>query len=189
MGNSNGRVIVPENEFTISATMLKEMGVKVVVFSFEDVILRNTDSDWSYKYTIPFYTDDEREKLAHSLSERSSQDAMKFIVSLLVQGVGVVVNANNTSKNNGNEENGMYVYGGVPLVSHVLTHYLGEEVTRLIHFSQFKNWKNVFKKVRKSVETPNNVFLIHDDPKWVKNARNNGCLSMLVKDHRIGFRL
>jgi hypothetical protein len=204
MGNGNSRnfVEIPDTEYTPCAILLKKMGYRLVVFGFKDIVTVKL-TECQKHLCIPYYTEEERslqiQKLANSISETVST----FLVSLLTQGITVVIATNYSSAENGNvvqehdvlqhddhHKKAGYIFQGKPLIHGMFQYHFGEDVSKFIHVEESKNMWSAIKSAGKKYHVRDSeMILIHQDPELIRKARKYNMGGILVDDHTLGFRL
>lgn len=193
--NSNNFVEIPDTEYTPCAILLKKMGYRMVVFGFKDIVTTKL-IECQKHLCIPYYTEEERliqiQKLATSISETIST----FIVSLLTQGITVVISTSYSSTENGNVvqdhelHSAGYIFQGKPLIDGIFQEHLGKEVSKFIHVEEAKNMWTALKSAGKKYHVDaTEILVIHQDPELIRKARKYHMGGILVDDHTLGFRI
>jgi hypothetical protein len=199
MGNvSSGDI--PDTELTPVAKFVKGLGVKLVAFDFDGVMLMyKFTKSLNHHWTISVYNEAEKKNLTTFVKNYISIDAVKLILSLLGEGLSVAITTHQDGCDNGKVQilNGeaSYIYEGSDLITNVLLDTLGKEVTdniRIISISPSKSkLKDVhFNTLKKDYHLLSSEILVIDDNTEIINfARSKGYHAFFVQDHNDGFNL
>ena len=166
---------LPDTELTPCAIMLYRMGYRVVVLSFEyGVVTMTPDVNNTVRkgyVTINPYLEERRQELVKLLSANVSNEVCTFMVSLLGQGIAVVISTETDDKYNGevvkstssSTSSSAFQYDGKELIQNVLIERLGQDIAQMIHVEQLDHVLHH--------KHPNEVLLIHSSSETVKKAR------------------
>lgn len=182
--------IIPDNEFTRTAMLLKGMNVRLVVFNFLDLF----GDTVVVSEPLSVYTPQARLAAIEKLVETMPDTVSAFILSLVAQGVTVAISCP-SSKRNGEVVVGKstqaagYMFQGIPLVNEVMARHFGPEIAQFIVPYEGANFLgNVRKAAKNLVVEYSEILVIHHDPDIVRQARKLRMSAMMVTDHQIGFR-
>jgi uncharacterized protein (UPF0128 family) len=200
-GNLSSQIEVSETGMTPVANFISGMGIKLVSFDFDGVILaykfsKSLDVSW----TIEKYNKECKEKLVDFISRNISQNTKDLIVALMVNGVTIVISTHQDDKRNGElfQTEGdppAFIFEGEELIKAVLFKSIGEQVSeniRIVSFSRkiSKQKKRHFSLLVNDYKySPREILVIDDNTEVVKQARENGFVAFFVQDHINGFEI
>ena len=193
MGNFSSNLgDVPDNDFTTCANLLKRLNVRMVFFTFRDLI---QNLDLPLPFQIPQYTESARTKLIQTLSENISPTASAFIITLLTRGITVVIQTG-SSKGNGEvsaqspDKGAGYIFDGKPLVENVFNCHYGPEQSQYIHILEATGSLQGLHDAQNAFHyKPEEIIFIQSDPELIRQVRKHHMLGLLIDDHKVGFRL
>jgi len=188
---------IPDNEFTVTALMLKRIGINLCVLGFQDIIESKDLEDMVFHrhVFIAENTPEAREAVTKKLSEKISESVSAFILAVVSKGIRVVINAHPSNFNGEviqDTETGTtgYVYEGKPLVENMFMHHFGPEITKFIHVQESIDALKGIKAAAKLYRVkPTEILVIHHNPEVIREVRKLHSLGILVDDHKLGFRL
>jgi len=201
MGNASTRITsfndIPNNEFSPCAVMLKRMGIRLVVMSFQDMIeSKNLEQIVYHRHLyVPQYTEKERNKLTSELSERISTTASEFSLALLTKGIQFVViihpgNFNGSAFTDKLTHATGYIYEGRELGENVMKLHFGSHVAQFIHIQEADDMIRAVKATQHNFKMKNpEILVIHHNAAVITSLRKQHMSGILVDDHRIGFRM
>lgn len=141
---------LPDTELTPCAILLYRMGVRVVAFSFEHAVVNGSRLIQTHtlrgRFVVNPYLEARRQELVGTLAAHIPNEACTFIVSLLAQGIAVVmiseadqqrngevIKASSSEASSATVPSTGYQFDGEPLVQAVLWERLGPDLARMIH--------------------------------------------------------
>lgn len=214
MGNlfsSSDFVSVPDTEYTPCAVMLRKMGVRLVVMALEDVVVPDTHEESKvsieHRWVVPFYNDEQKERLALHLSRQIPDHVTLLITAMLAKGLVVVLTTKHTGQHNGQAVHSQaaleackrgdlacgrsgYVYQGQALMNHMLFTHFGQDVSKFIRVEESTDtWKLLSSLRKEYCLEPLEIMIIDSDPQLVRRARHRHMNAILADDHRAGLQL
>lgn len=166
---------LPDTEFTPCAIMLHKMGYRVVAISFESGVVTMTKEivdgfRYGGYFAVNPYIEERRQELVALLTAHVPNDVCTLMVSLMAQGLVVMVTTDASSKTNGDvirskskAGRSAFQYDGPDLIRRVLVARLGEDIARNIHIADISDVMHHKKR--------DEILLIHPDHDMVRKAR------------------
>lgn len=177
---------LPDTELTPCAILLYRLGVRVVALSFEHAVVTMAplvaQSTRKGYFTVNPYVEQQRHELVQLLVNHVSNEACTFMVSLLAQGLGVVVTTEADDRYNGevvkssssSSSVAAYQYDGAEVVRQVLTERLGPDLAASIHIATLDEVLHH--------KYPKEVLVVSPSSEIVKKARKRNMLALYVAD-------
>lgn len=178
---------IPDTELTPCAIMLYRMGIRVVALNFEHAIVTMTPLVETHTrkgyFAVNPYVEDCRRELVQLLGSNVSNEACTFIVSLIAQGIAVVVTTEADDQRNGDvikssssssssSSAPAFQYDGKELIQRVLLERLGPDIAKLIHVDDLDE---VLRH-----KHPEEALLISPSSEIVKKARKRHMLAIHI---------
>ena len=187
---------IPDTEFTVCAILLKRMGIRVVVFGFENTVLvmppdLRQQLRLGHHWALNQYTEPARRSMVMTMAQNIPDTVCTFMVSLITQGITVVLLAEHSDARNGevtsSEGKSGFLYEGGSVMRRVMDERLGPEIAKFVHIEDSGSVSEALRKFE--VRHKSEALLVHSDPDMVRRARKQHMGGILIEDHALGFRL
>lgn len=171
---------LPDTELTPCAIMLYRMGYRVVALTFEHAVVTMTPVVENHThrgyFTVPHYLEERRRELVQMLAANVANEACTFIVSLLAQGIAVVITTEADDQRNGEvvkassssspsslSSSSGFQYDGKELIQRVMLERLGPDLAKMIHVTDLDEALHH--------KHPEELLLVSPSSEIVKKAR------------------